>query len=139
MKRKIWLFTMLLPALMLVAVLVVGERQAVAQAVAQASEVAPQDGQIFGSELMTFGERLGYRFRMWSARSEEERQRIRNEHHKQMLERARERNIFLPEEVPAKPGRALGRDPETHPGRGLGPDGEGPPGAQRGGPPGYGR
>lgn len=158
MKNKTWLFPLLLLPALLVAGLVVGERQAVAQTALEAIEVAPQDEQIFGSELMTLGERWGYRYRMWRAGSEEERQGIRNEHRERMLERAREQNIYLPEEVPAQPGRgqrgketpgegigketppgrALGRDPETHPGRGLGPDGEGPPGG-RGGQPGYGR
>lgn len=59
---------------------------------------------IYGSQLMTEEEREHYRQRMRAATSEEERQKIRSEHHAQMVERARERGVTLPDEPPQRPG-----------------------------------
>ena len=50
-----------------------------------------------GSELMTPQERERYRQRMRGAKSDEERNRYRAEHTKQMQERARLRGLRLPE------------------------------------------
>jgi hypothetical protein len=57
---------------------------------------------IYGSQLMTPQERLEHRSRMQAAKSAEEREQIRNEHHQRMMERARERGVTLPDEPPAK-------------------------------------
>ena len=129
MKNSSWFLTLMLSAVLLLAGLVVGERPAAAQE-------AGLEEQIFGSQIMTYGERMEYRNRLRAAETEEERQRIRSEHHERMLQRARERHMDLPEAVPAEPGRGLRRDDppgkgigrETPPGRGRGPEGEGPPG-----------
>lgn len=56
---------------------------------------------IFGSQLMTAEERAAYRQRILAAKTEEERERIRSEHHARMLERAKEQGVTLPEEPPA--------------------------------------
>lgn len=77
-------------------------------------------GQIYGSQLMTQQERLEYRERMRAAQSEEERQQIRNEHHQTMQERARERGLTLPESPPARGGGAMAPGGGMVPGGGMG-------------------
>jgi len=57
-------------------------------------------GNIYGYQLMTPEERAQYRQRIRNAKTEEERTRIRAEHHKEMQERARERGITLPSPPP---------------------------------------
>ena len=64
---------------------------------------------IYGSELMTQQERLEYRERLRDSQSVEERDRIRSEHHEQMLERARERGVSLPD-APPRGGAGMGSD-----------------------------
>jgi len=59
------------------------------------------DQQMYGSQLMTQQERNTYRNQMRSAKTYEEQQRIRNEHHKQMQARAKERGVTIPEQPPA--------------------------------------
>ena len=67
---------------------------------------------IYGSQLMTPQERAEYRSRMQAAKTAEERERIRNEHHEQMKVRARERGVSIPDEPPARgmmaPGGGMG-------------------------------
>src|SRR5690606_17461463 len=70
------------------------------------------DAPIFGAQIMTEQERMEHRDRMRAARTLEERERVRAEHHEQMLERARERGVTLPDEPPARGG-------------GMGPGGSG--------------
>jgi uncharacterized membrane protein YgcG len=60
--------------------------------------------QIYGSQLMTEQERSQYITRMHAANTAEERQQIREEHHKLMQERAKERGVILPDEPPARGG-----------------------------------
>ena len=57
--------------------------------------------QIYGKDLMTNQERAEHRARMRAAKTAEERNRIRNEHHKRMKARAKARGINLPDEPPA--------------------------------------
>jgi 1,2-phenylacetyl-CoA epoxidase catalytic subunit len=76
------------------------------------------DRDIYGYQMMTPQERNEYRNRMRTATTAEERERIRAEHHAQMLARAKERGVTLPQEPPA---------------------GMGPGGAGQGGPMGRGR
>jgi len=63
---------------------------------------------IYGSQLMTRQERTEYRAKMRAAKTAEEREQIRNEHHEQMKARAKERGITLPDKPPAR-GRGMGR------------------------------
>lgn len=71
--------------------------------------------QIYGSELMTSQERIEYQARMRNARTVEERELIRNEHHERMKERANEQGLNLPDEPPYRGmGRGMG------PGGGMG-------------------
>jgi hypothetical protein len=86
--------------------------------------------QIYGSQLMTQEERNVYRNRMRAAKTEQEREQIRNEHHEQMKVRAKEKGVTLPDEPPAR-GRGMG------PGKGMGP-GMGPGGGAGGMGPGMG-
>lgn len=59
-----------------------------------------QKTQVFGWQLMTPAERDAYRIRMRAAKTPEERARIRAEHHQEMLKRAKERGVTLPEVPP---------------------------------------
>ena len=79
---------------------------------------------IYGSELMTEKERNEYRQRMRSAKTEQEREKIRTEHHNRMLARAKERGVKIPDEPPVKGG-----------GMGPGAGGMGPGGGAKGGGP----
>ncbi len=60
--------------------------------------------QVYGSQLMTRQERAEYRTKLRAAKTAEERERIRNEHHEQMKERAKVRGVTLPDEPPAGRG-----------------------------------
>jgi len=64
--------------------------------------------QIYGSSMMTEHERNTYRQRMRNAKSAQEREQIRAEHHKQMQERAKQRGIKLPDMPPAGHGMGQG-------------------------------
>jgi len=87
-----------------------------------------QDKQIYGSQLMTQQERNQYRARMQAAKTEQEREKIRQQHHEEMQVRARERGVTLPAEPPPHGmGGGMG------PGYGGGPGGMGP-GGMGGGP-----
>lgn len=83
--------------------------------------------QIYGSQLMTQQERNEYRNRMRSAKTAQEQEQIRAEHHERMKVRAKERGVTLPDKPPAK-GSGMG------PG-GMGPGGMGPGGGMGGGKP----
>ena len=61
---------------------------------------ADQD-QIYGSQLMTKEERMEYRKKQLNAKSAEEREQIRQEHHALMQERAKAQGKKLPDEPPA--------------------------------------
>lgn len=72
-----------------------------------------QQEPIYGSHLMTEQERTELRAKMRAAATNEERERIRWEHHIRMQERAKDRGVNLPEGPPMfgmhqSPGR--GRD-----------------------------
>ena len=73
---------------------------------------------IYGSELMTEKERSEYRERIRSAKTEQEREKLRNEHHDRMLTRAKERGVKIPDEPPARGG---GMGPGGGSGKGGGP------------------
>ena len=51
---------------------------------------------IYGSEVMTHGERERYRQRLGAARNDVERKTLRNDHRERMRERARARGVTLP-------------------------------------------
>jgi hypothetical protein len=78
------------------------------------------DQQIYGYQLMTQQERDAHRNKMRAAKTYEEQQRIRNEHHKQMQERAKAQGKTLPESPPPR-GAGGGMGPGG--GGGMGPGG----------------
>jgi len=83
--------------------------------------------QIYGSQLMTPQERADQRAKMRAAKTVEEREQIRKEHHKLMQERAKARGMTLSDEPPVMGG---GMGPG---GGGMGPGGGGMgPGGRRG-------
>jgi hypothetical protein len=74
-----------------------------------AEQSAPKSEPIYGYRMMNEQERNEYRERMRNARSAEERQAIRDEHHKLMESRAKERGVTLPEQ--RGPGAGKGPGP----------------------------
>ena len=65
---------------------------------------ADQQEQIYGSQLMTQQERTEYRAKMGAAKTAEEREQVRKEHHEAMKERAKARGVTLPGEPPDRGG-----------------------------------
>lgn len=63
--------------------------------------------QIYGSQLMTQQERAEHLARIRAAKTAEEREQIRKDHHERMKDRARERGVTVPDEPPAK-GSGMG-------------------------------
>lgn len=96
----------------------------------QTQDQLREQDQIYGSQLMTEQERNEYRNRMRAAKTEQEREQIRAEHHERMKVRAREKGVTLPDEPPVR-GRGMG------PGKGMRP-GMGPGGGAGGMGPGMG-
>jgi hypothetical protein len=81
----------------------------IAAPIATAQEkLPPASGQdqetIYGSQLMTEQERAEHRDRMRAAKTDQEREKIRLDHHKKMQARAKERGVTLPEEPPPRGG-----------------------------------
>lgn len=81
------------------------------------------DTPIYGSQLMTNQERIEHRTKMQAAKTAEEREQVRQQHHEQMQLRAKEQGVTLPDTPPAQGGGQ---------GRGMGPGGGMGPGAGMG-------
>src|SRR5690349_18019671 len=73
---------------------------------------------IYGSQLMTNQERIEHRNQLRNAKTVEEREQIRLQHHEQMQLRAKERGVTLPDAPPPQ-GGGMGR--RMGPGGGMGP------------------
>lgn len=80
---------------------------------------------IYGSQMMTPEERDAYRARLRAAKTAEERERIRKEHHELMKKRAQERGVTLPDEPRDWDDRGPGRGMGSGMGPGIGPGGGG--------------
>jgi ATP/maltotriose-dependent transcriptional regulator MalT len=119
MSKKLWLLP-LAAGMLAMSPLVVGQDQVKQQdQTRQQDRVRTQDQeQVYGSQLMTQQERTAYRAKMRAAKTQEERERVRAEHHEQMKVRAKERGVTLPDEPPARGGG-------MSPGGGMGPGGGG--------------
>jgi hypothetical protein len=94
-----------------------------ASGMASGEDAAPQKPApppVFGAQLMTQQELIDHRTKMRNAKTPEEREAIRAEHHKAMLERAKEKGVTLPE---TPPPRGMGRGAGMGPGPGMGPGG----------------
>ncbi len=85
----------------------------------QAKTQTQQQEPIYGSQLMTQQERNAHRAKMRAAKTDQEREQIRLEHHKQMQERAKERGVTLPD-VPPASGKGMGPGSSMGPGPGIG-------------------
>lgn len=96
------------------------------QTKSKAQDQDRNQNRVFGSQLMTRQERNEYRNRMRTAKTAEEREQIRAEHHERMKVRAKERGVTLPDDPPA---RGMGPGGAMSPGGGMGPGG----GSERGG------
>jgi len=79
-----------------------------------------RDRDIYGSQLMTTGERSEYRAKMRATKTTQEREQIRKEHHERMKERAKGKGVTLPEEPPER-GKGMGPRDGMGPGGGMGP------------------
>lgn len=75
---------------------------------------------VYGSQLMTRQERIEYRNKMRAAKTRQEREQIRAEHHTRMQERAKERGLTLPDAPPPNGGMGGGMGPGSGPGMGGG-------------------
>lgn len=93
---------------------------------------AAADKQVYGAQLMTPEERQAYRMKMRSAKTPEERAKIRADHHAAMQARAKEKGLTLPDMPPAGGGgmgpgmgggMGGGMGPGMGAGRGMGPGG----------------
>lgn len=62
------------------------------------------DAPIYGSQIMTNQERIEHRAKLRAAKTAQEREQVRLEHHEQMKLRAKERGVALPDEPPAQGG-----------------------------------
>jgi len=74
---------------------------------------------IYGYQLMTQQEREQYQEQMRNAKTAEERERLRKEHHEKMQARAQERGVMLPV-TPPRNGGGMNRDNGMGPGSGMG-------------------
>ena len=74
---------------------------------------------IYGYQLMTQQERAQYQAQMRNAKTAEERERLRNEHHEKMQARAKERGVLLPD-MPPKRGGGMNQNNGMGPGSGMG-------------------
>jgi hypothetical protein len=100
---------------------------------AAAASAQAQQETIYGSQLMTAKERQEYRLKLRQAKTVEEREQIRDEHHKLMQERAKERGVKLPDLPPAQGmHQGIGPGAGRGPGAGMGPGGGMGPGAGMG-------
>lgn len=77
---------------------------------------------VFGAQLMTPQEMTEHRAKMLGAKTPDEREAIRAEHHKAMVERAKAKGVTLPE---TPPPRGMGRGAGMGPGAGMGSGGGG--------------
>ena len=86
------------------------------------------DAPIYGSQLMTNQERIEHRTKLRAAKTAEEREQIRLQHHEQMQLRAKEQGLTLPDAPPVRGG---GQGRRMGPGGGMGGMGGMGPGGNR--------
>jgi hypothetical protein len=73
----------------------------------------------YGSQLMTDQEKIEFREKLRNAKTDEERDQLLKEHHEQMIERATEKGLTLPEE-PLQKGAGMGHGSGMGSGGGMG-------------------
>jgi hypothetical protein len=118
MKRETLVVYALIIGLSLFAVFALAAEQTPVQETAQTQK----EEQIYGSQLMTQEERTEYHAKMRAAKTAEEREQIRTEHHERMKERAKERGVTLSDE-PSDRGGGMGSGGGMGRGGGMGSGG----------------
>ena len=108
---------LIMSALATALILSAGFAFAADQAPAQEQTQTKKQVQVYGSQLMTQQERAEYRAKMRAAKTAEEREQIRKEHHESMKARAKERGVTLPDDPPAR-GSGIGGNGGMKPGGG---------------------
>lgn len=87
----------------------------------QTKEQVREKEKIYGSQMMTKQERIEHHSKMRAAKTAEERERIRAEHHEAMKVRAQERGVTLPDAPPERGmGQGTGAGNNAAPGGGGG-------------------
>jgi len=94
MKRISWIVTVFAAVLFLPSGLSLAAGEVPAQKEAQEP--------VYGSQLMTREERAEHRAKMRAAKTRDEREQVRKEHHERMKERAKAQGLALPDEPPAR-------------------------------------
>jgi len=84
--------------------------------------IVAADEPAYGSQMMTNQERMEQRTKMNTAKTPQEREQVRSEHHEQMQVRAKERGVTLPDSPPAQ---GAGMRQGMGPGGGMGGGGRG--------------
>ena len=100
MKKKLSIFVVLLCSILLASSFALAATKTLEQERVQAQE----QEHIYGSQMMTEQERNEYRARMQSAKTNEEREEIRMEHHEMMKKRADEQGFSIPDSPPPRRG-----------------------------------
>jgi Ni/Co efflux regulator RcnB len=77
-----------------------------------------RDQDIYGSQLMNRQERNEFRTKMRAAKTQQEHESVRAEHHARMTERAKERGVTIPDTPPARGGGMGPGGGDMGPGRG---------------------
>lgn len=118
MKKSLWITYSVLLVIVMTGTLLISDVHVLAADQDRVQQQVQTNEQIYGSQLMTTQERAEYRASMRNATTVEERERIRNEHHERMRERAEEQGYSLPDQ-PRDRGMSWG----TGSGGGMGPGG----------------
>lgn len=100
MKRKPAIYVALVCLLLLTSSFALAANQANEQERIQTQE----QEHVYGSQMMTEQERNEYRTRMNAAKTNQEREQIRMEHHERMKERAKEQGVSMPDSPPPSRG-----------------------------------
>lgn len=100
MRKTIWAICIVLCVMVLTGIFVMSDITVLAADQERTQEQLQTQEQVYGSQLMTTQEREEYRASMRTAKTSEEQEIIRNEHHERMQERAREMGVTLPDEPP---------------------------------------
>ena len=100
MKKKLSIFVVFVCLVLLTAPFALAANQAQEQERIQAQK----QEHVYGSQMMTEQERNEYRARMQAAKTNEEREQIRMEHHERMRDRAKSQGLSMPDSPPPKGG-----------------------------------
>jgi len=98
MKKKLSIFVVFVCLVLLTAPFALAANQAQEQERIQAQK----QEHVYGSQMMTEQERNEYRARMQAAKTNEEREQIRMEHHELMKKRAKEQGLSMPDAPPPR-------------------------------------